>query len=872
MPSSPDTPELNPSPSHSDSSEPKPVLRLIPLQDTVVFPNMGITLTEEVGDDERVVLVPRHENEFLEVGTVAEVTEQLRLPGGGHAVALSGEHRALIGAAQTGPAGELRVEVQEHPDDVPADKRTRELEREYRATVEEILELRGDDGRIAAFLRAIAEPGALADSAGYSPNLSYEQKVQLLRALDVTDRLELAVKLQRESLAELQIRKRIREDVQEGAEKQQREYFLRKQMESIRKELGEDDASVADEYRTKIAEAQMPQAVEEQALKELGRLERMGEQTGESSMIRTYLDWLIAVPWSKRSEEHLDPVAAREVLDADHAGLEDVKDRVTEYLAVRKLRQDRGIEAEGRVGDRSGAILTLIGPPGTGKTSIGESIARATGREFVRMSLGGVRDEAEIRGHRRTYIGALPGRLVRALRDAGTMNPVILLDEVDKVGADWRGDPSAALLEVLDPAQNHSFRDHYLDVELDLSQVMFLATANVADTIPGPLLDRMEVIGFDGYTTEEKLAIARGYLWPRQRERNGLREDEVEISDDMLKTIVAEYTREAGVRNLERNLGTVLRKTATRIASSQTARAASGKRNGDGGAPSEARAKPSKAGKTPPAVETPVQIDLDAVRDALGRQKFFQESAARTATPGVATGLAVTGTGGDVLFVEATAMHTGGQGKGANLVLTGQLGDVMKESAQIALSYVRGHAAELGIPEDAFAGREFHVHVPAGAIPKDGPSAGVTMVTALASLLSGRPVKHTVGMTGEVTLQGRVLPIGGLKQKALAAHAAGLTDVILPERNRGDLDEIPQEVREQMSFHPVMTIDEVLERALEPARASNPSAGTGAGRGGGKGSTARRKGKGAGGGAEAEDRDDADGDAPARDEVAGVTS
>jgi ATP-dependent Lon protease len=773
-PDSPQTPD--------PTSELKRVLRLIPLDDTVVFPSMGITLTVDVGDDDHVVLVPRHDGEFLEVGTVAEVDEQVRLPGGGRAVAISGEHRALIGAAQTGPGGELRVEVQEHPDEVPVDGRTRELEREYRAIVEEILELRGDDGRIAAFLRAIVEPGPLADSAGYSPNLSYEQKVQLLRTLDVTERLELAVRLQRESLAELQVRRRIRDDVQEGAEKQQREYFLRKQMESIRKELGEDEGSVAEEYRDKIEAAEMPEEVKEQALKELGRLERMGEQTGESSMIRTYLDWLIAVPWAKRSDEHLDPVGAREVLDADHAGLEDVKDRVTEYLAVRKLREDRGIEAD----PKSGAILTLIGPPGTGKTSIGESIARATGREFVRMSLGGVRDEAEIRGHRRTYIGALPGRLVRALRDAGTMNPVILLDEVDKVGADWRGDPSAALLEVLDPAQNHSFRDHYLDVEMDLSQVMFLATANVADTIPGPLLDRMEVIRFDGYTNMEKLAIAKGYLWPRQRDRNGLREDEVSISDETLQSVITEYTREAGVRNLERELGTVLRKTATRVASEQ--------------------------------VKPPVEIDLEIVRDALGRQKFFQESAIRTAVPGVATGLAVTGTGGDVLFVEATAMKSSGSGGGGGLVLTGQLGDVMKESTRIALSYVRGHAAELGIDESVFEGSEFHVHVPAGAIPKDGPSAGVTMVTALASLLSGRPVKHTVGMTGEVTLQGRVLPIGGLKQKALAAHAAGLTDVIMPERNRGDLDEIPEEVREQMTFHPVMTVQEVLDRALEPAR------------------------------------------------------
>ena len=584
--------------------------------------------------------------------------------------------------------------------------------------------------------------------------------------------------MQRERLTELQVRARIRDDVQSGAEKQQREYFLRKQMESIRKELDEDDASVVEEYRAKIEEAGMPEEVREQAERELGRLERMGEQSGEASMIRSYLDWLIAVPWSERSEERLDPVHAREVLDTDHAGLEDVKDRIVEYIAVRKLRQERGIAAD----KRSGAILTLIGPPGTGKTSIGESIARATGREFVRMSLGGVRDEAEIRGHRRTYIGALPGRLVRALRDAGTMNPVIMLDEVDKVGADWRGDPSAALLEVLDPAQNHSFRDHYLDVELDLSEVVFIATANMAETIPAPLLDRMEVVRFDGYTTEEKVAIARGYLWPRQRERNGLREDEVSIGDDALRAVVTEYTREAGVRNLERELGTLLRKTATKLASG--------------------------------AVEAPVELGLEGLRDALGRQRFYQESAERTAVPGVSTGLSVTGAGGDVLFIEATSM----KGKDG-LVLTGQLGDVMKESARIALSYVRGHAERLGIDEDVFDGREYHVHVPAGAIPKDGPSAGITMTTALASLLSGRPVRHTVGMTGEVTLQGRVLPIGGLKQKVLAAHAAGLTDVILPERNRADLDDVPEEVREAMTFHPVMTVDEVLDLALEPTPA-----------------------------------------------------
>jgi ATP-dependent Lon protease len=753
-------------------------LLLVPLDDAVVFPGMSLTLAVDVGEEERVLLVPRHGQEFASVGTVAEVADRVRLPGGARAVSLQGLHRGVAGAAHTLPDGRLFVEVEEHPDDEPVDGRTRNLEREYRAVVEEILELRGDDGRISAFVRSISEPGSLADTAGYSPDISYEQKLELLQTLDVTERLELGVKHQRERLAELQVRKRIREDVESGAEAQQREYFLRKQMESIRKELGEDDASVVEEYRTKIEEAGMPEHAREQAEKELGRLEKMGEQSAESSVIRTYLDWLIAVPWSKESEERLDPVHAREVLDADHAGLDDVKKRIVEYIAVKKLRQERGITED----KRSGAILTLIGPPGTGKTSIGESIARATGREFVRMSLGGVRDEAEIRGHRRTYIGALPGRLVRALRDAGTINPVIMLDEVDKVGADWRGDPSAALLEVLDPAQNHSFRDHYLDVELDLSGVLFIATGNVADTIPGPLLDRMEVIRFDGYTTSEKVAIARGYLWPRQVERNGLRPEEVEISDELVETVVTEYTREAGVRQLERDLGQLLRKTATRIASGEAT--------------------------------APVVIDLDQIRDALGRQRHFQESAIRTAVPGVATGLAVTGAGGDVLFVEATAMDKSGNG-GGGLTLTGQLGDVMKESAQIALSYVRGHAEELGIDANAFEDRSFHVHVPAGAIPKDGPSAGVTMVTALTSLLSDRPVKHTVGMTGEVTLQGRVLPIGGLKQKVLAAHAAGLTDVILPERNRGDLDDVPEEVREAMKFHFAMTIDEVLGNALE---------------------------------------------------------
>jgi ATP-dependent Lon protease len=750
-------------------------LKLISLDDSVVFPGMTATLPVDVGDETRVLLISRRGSVYAKVGVVAEVTERVPLPGRGHAVSLLGLHRGVPGAAHTDQHGHLHVDVDDRPDVVPPQVLTRDLEREYRAVVAEILELRGDDGRVSAFVRSITDPGALADTAGYSPDLNVSQKLELLETLDVVERLTLALRFQQERLAELRVRKRIRDDVESGAQKQQREYFLRRQMDAIRKELGENEGSVAEEYRAKIAAAGMPEPVQRQAERELARFERMGDSNAEASMIRTYLDWLLAVPWSKRSDERLDPQHAREVLDRDHAGLVDVKERITEYLAVRKLRADRGL-ADDR---RSGAILTLIGPPGTGKTSIGESIARATGRQFVRMSLGGVRDEAEIRGHRRTYIGALPGRLVRALRDAGTMNPVILLDEVDKLGADWRGDPSAALLEVLDPAQNHAFQDHYLDVELDLSHVLFIATANVADTIPGPLLDRMEVIRFDGYTADEKVAIGRGYLWPRQVERNGLSVDDVTVDDAVLRLIVSDYTREAGVRQLERELGTVLRKTATRIV----------------------------AGNQP----KPVAIEPATVLEALGRPKFYHEAAARTAVPGVATGLAVTGVGGDVLFVEAAS--TAGKG---GLMLTGQLGDVMKESARIALTYLQSHASQFGIDERAFDGREFHVHVPAGAIPKDGPSAGVTMVAALASLLTRRPVKSTVGMTGEVTLQGRVLPIGGLKQKVLAAHAAGLTEIILPERNEPDLDDVPRDVREHMRFHPVKSVDQVLAVALEP--------------------------------------------------------
>ena len=750
---------------------------LVPLDDTVVFPTMDVTLPVDVGDEDRVLLIPRHDNAFAKVGTIAEVTDSVRLPGGGRAVQLSGVARGVAGAAHTDHAGRLRIEVTESTDDIPVDGRTRDLEREYRAVVEEILELRGVDERVGAWLRAIGEPGPLADTIGYAPDISFEDKVSVLETLDVTERLELAVRLQRERLTELQLRRKIREDVREGADKQQREYFLRKQMESIQRELGEDSGSVVEEYRTKIAEAGMPEAVEEQATKELGRLERMGEQSGEASMIRSYLDWLIAVPWKERSDEVLDPVHAREILDTDHAGLEDVKDRIVEYLAVKKLRVERGITED----KRSGAILTLIGPPGTGKTSIGESIARATGREFVRMS--------PRRRPRRGRDPRPPPHLHR--RAPGPPGA--------RAARRWDHEPG-----------DHARRGR--QGRRRLARRPQRGPARGARPGPEPLvprpLPRRRARPLRGHVHRHR---QRGGDHPRPaagphgghplRRLHGGREDRDRARlpvaaparaqrpargrghdrDELLQTVVSEYTREAGVRNLERELGTVLRKTATKIASGKA--------------------------------EAPVAIDLDAVRDALGRQKVFQEAALRTAVPGVATGLAVTGTGGDVLFIEATSM----EGKDG-LVLTGQLGDVMKESARIALSYVRGHADELGIDPATFHDREFHVHVPAGAIPKDGPSAGITMTTALASLLSGRPVKHTVGMTGEVTLQGRVLPIGGLKQKVLAAHAAGLTDVILPERNRGDLDDVPEDVREQMTFHPVMSIDEVLDIALEPAR------------------------------------------------------
>jgi ATP-dependent Lon protease len=770
---------------------------LLPLTTGVVLPGMVVTLTIESDDarravaaaestDGEILLVPRIGQRFAQVGTVAKVEDVGRLQNGMEALVIRGLHRAVVSRGVPGTGDAIWVEVDERPDP-ESTPRARELAREYRATIENIVELRGIP-QVAEFLRGITDPGQIADTSGYSPDLSFEQKVEVLETLDVEQRLEKVLAWATEVLAEIELKDKIRTDVREGMEKTQREYLLRQQMEAIRKELGDDsEENIVEEYRKKIADANMPEGAREEAERELGRLERTSEQSPEYGWIRTYLDWMTEIPWDVRTEDNLDIADARRILDEDHTGLEDVKDRIVEYLAVRKLRQERGLgPATGR---GSGAILTLVGPPGVGKTSLGESVARALGRKFVRISLGGIHDEAEIRGHRRTYVGALPGRIVRALKEAGTKNPVMMLDEVDKVGADWRGDPSSALLEVLDPAQNHTFRDHYLEVDLDLSEVLFISTANVSETIPGPLLDRMEVIRLDGYTEDEKVAIARDHLLARQEERNGLNPDEVEVTDGAIRQVVADYTREAGVRNLERELGKVLRKVATNLA------------RGD--------------------AQAPVRVDVVDIRGYLGRPRFFFEAAERTSVPGVATGLAVTGTGGDVLFIEATRLE--GSESGDGLMLTGQLGDVMKESGQIALSYVRSHAGELGIDGSRLGGR-FHVHVPAGAVPKDGPSAGVTMVTALASLLADAPVKSTVGMTGEVTLQGRVLPIGGVKQKVLAAHRAGLKEVILPKRNEGDLDDVPEQVREEIAFHPVETIDEVLAIAL--AREDEPSIAT----------------------------------------------
>ena len=724
----------------------------------------------------RLLLVPRIDGEYAGVGTIAEIQQVEH--GNGTSALIAGVARAHMGAGQEGSNGVLWVEANLVAEPDEHDQATLDLAREFRAVVSEILDHRGIGG-IADRILATDDPGQLADLLVYSPDLDLPRKVELLETTDVKERLGKALSWMNEVLADITIRAKVREDATERIDKGQREYILRQQMDSIRRELGEQDGSVTSGYRQKLEDADIPENVAESVLREIDRLEQMSEQSPEHSWIRTWLDTVFELPWGQTTEDNLDLTAGREVLDADHTGLEDVKDRIIEHLAVRKLRAERGLASAPDRKRGGGAILLLVGPPGVGKTSLGESVARTLGREFVRVALGGVRDEAEIRGHRRTYVGARPGRIARALVDAETMNPVFLLDEMDKVGADWRGDPSSALLEVLDPAQNHTFRDNYLEFDLDLSDVMFIGTANILDTIPAPLLDRTEIITLDGYTDREKVVIARDHLLPRRVTEGGLEDDEIVVTDEALAAVIDGYTREAGVRGLERQLGKLVRKVVTKVA-------------------------------TDPDV-VPVSVDQGDLKDLLGKRKVFHDEAQdRTQVPGVATGLAVTGVGGDVLFVEAASIEGD-----AGLTITGQLGDVMQESAQIALSYVRGNATELGIDPERLKER-FHVHVPAGAIPKDGPSAGITMVTALVSLLSSRKVKDTVGMTGEVTLQGRVLPIGGVKQKVLAAHRAGLTEVILPAKNADDLDDIPDEVRQEMTFHTADEIGTVLDLALTP--------------------------------------------------------
>jgi ATP-dependent Lon protease len=777
-------------------------LPVLPLDDLVVLPGMVVPM--RLADAEvraaidaarasrdldaqgsgQVLLVPRLDGTYAGVGTVASIEQIGQLPGGDAVAVVRGIDRVRIGTGATGPGAALWVQatVQIEP---AADARATELAREYKALAISILQQRGAYQFVDS-IQSMTDPSALADLAGYASYLSNSQKVELLETVNVTERLERLVGWSREHLAELDVTETIRKDVQEGMDKAQREFLLRQQLAAVRKELNELSGKPETEeqdYRARVEAAQLPEKAREAALAEVDKLERTSEQSPEVSWIRTWLDTVLELPWNERTEDSYDIAGARSVLDADHAGMDDVKERIIEYLAVRRRRADRGLGVVG--GRRSGAVLALVGPPGVGKTSLGESVARAMGRQFVRVALGGVRDEAEIRGHRKTYVGAMPGRIVRAIKEAGSMNPVVLLDEVDKVGADYRGDPTAALLEVLDPAQNHTFRDHYLEIELDLSDVLFLATANVIDSIPAALLDRMELIRLDGYTEEEKVTIARDHLLPRQLERAGLTPSDVSIDDGALRRLAAEYTHEAGVRELERLIARVLRKITAQAALEDKSEQ--------------------------------ITVVADTLPDYVGRPRHLPESAERTSIPGVATGLAVTGAGGDVLFVEASLAdaETGSTG----VVITGQLGDVMKESAQIALAFLRANGAELQLPVGELKDRGVHLHVPAGAVPKDGPSAGVTMTTALASLLSGRAVRSDVAMTGEVSLTGRVLPIGGVKQKLLAAHRAGITTVLIPARNEPDLDDVPTEVREALTIHPVSDVREVLEIALEPVHA-----------------------------------------------------
>ncbi len=804
------------------------------LTDPVVLPGMVVPIeldesaqaaidAARAANSDSVLLAPRLAEGYAAYGVIATIEQVGRMRGGASAAVLKAEQRAKIGHGVTGPGAALWVEAESV--DTPApDAHTKELATEYKQLVVSVLQRR-EAWQVIDVVNRLTDPSALADTAGYAPYLTDEQKRELLDTPDVATRLTTLIAWTKEHIAEAEVTEKISEDVREGLEKSQREFLLRQQLNAIRKELGEGEPDGADDYRTRVENADLPGNVREAALREVDRLEHSSDQSPESGWIRTWLDTVLDLPWSVKTTDNTDVPAARAVLDADHHGLDEVKDRMVEYLAVRARRAARGLEVVG--GRGSGAVMVLAGPPGVGKTSLGESVARALGRKFVRVALGGVRDEAEIRGHRRTYVGALPGRIVRAIKEAGSMNPVVLLDEIDKVGSDFRGDPAAALLEVLDPAQNHTFRDHYLDLDLDLSDVLFIATANVMETIPGPLLDRMELITVDGYTEDDKVAIARDFLVPRQLERNALTAEEVSFTDEALREIAANYTREAGVRQLERLLAKALRKAATRLSQDEISTAKGDSTVVDLNYDPALGYGADREKSDVAAISDALTIGLGDLTAYLGRPRFTPDSVERTSVPGVATGLAVTGAGGDVLYIEANAA----EGE-RSLTLTGQLGDVMKESAQIALTYVRSHLEEIGIeaPSDAevrgyaparrsAAGvldRNIHIHFPAGAVPKDGPSAGVTMVTALVSLALGRQVRADVGMTGEVTLNGRVLPIGGVKQKLLAAQRAGLKTVFIPARNEPDLDEVPAEVLESLDVRPVADVADILAYAIEP--------------------------------------------------------
>ena len=778
-------------------------LPVLPLQEMVPFPDTltplavgrerSMRLVNEVLSGERMLVMVASKNpeteepgpdELYDVGVAGVVARMLKVPDGTIRILVQGTERVRL-TDYVAEEPYLIARIEPMPDVVEPSPELEALTHNVQRTFSEIIEqIPYLPEELQLAVANLDDSSALAHLIAGALRISTEEKQELLEQVDVGKRLRRLSEILARELEVVQLGTKIQSQVQSELDKGQREFYLREQLKAIQQELGEGDEQQAEinELRERIEHANLPEAARKQADRELGRLERLPPAAAEYGVIRTYLEWLVELPWDKETEDDLDLPHAREVLDADHYDLERVKDRILEYLAVRTLQTKRATSSASRPGvsrSAKGPILCFVGPPGVGKTSLGQSIAKSLGREFERISVGGVRDEAEIRGHRRTYVGALPGVIIRALRDAGTRNPVFMIDEIDKMGADFRGDPASAMLEVLDPTQNQSFRDHYLDLEFDLSDVLFIATANTLDTVPIPLQDRMEVIQLAGYTADEKLHIAKRYLVPRQIEQNGLARSQISFADPALKTIIDEYTREAGVRNLEREIGSICRKVARQIAEGE--------------------------------VKRKVTISAKRARELLGKRRFFAEQRRRTKLPGVATGLAWTPVGGEVLFVEATAMP--GDGK---LTITGQIGDVMRESAQAALSWVRGHLDRLPseVPEDWFATHDIHIHVPAGAVPKDGPSAGVAMAVALSSLVTAKPVSSDVAMTGEVTLTGQVLPIGGLKEKALAAERAGIKRVLVPARNEGDVAEIPDRQREGLEFVLLDTIEDALAAAF----------------------------------------------------------